>query len=71
MDLSLASIIAVCLLGVVVFILSRNLVLRRRMRALRGEMAEVQLKRLELEVALSNTAAGTDVQPDKGEGGKR
>ena len=48
MDLSLASIIAVCLLGAVVFILSRNLVLRRRMGGLRGEMAEVRRNRLAL-----------------------
>jgi len=69
MELSLASIIAFFLLWAVAYILLRNRVLRRQMRELRGEMAEVQLKRLTLEVALSNTAAGTAVQPDAGEEG--
>ncbi|MGR3718057.1 MAG: hypothetical protein ACU0B1_15075 [Thermohalobaculum sp.] len=69
MQLSLASIIAFFLLWAVAFFLLRNRVLRRQMRELRGEMAEVQLKRLALEVALSKTAAGTAVQPDAGEGG--
>ncbi len=70
MELSLASIIAFFLLWAVAYILLRNRVLRRQMRALRGEMAEVQLNRLALEVALSSTAAGTAAQPDAGEWGE-
>jgi phosphoribosylamine--glycine ligase len=67
MELSLASIIAFFLLWAVAFILLRNLVLRRRMGGLRGEMAEVQLKRLALEVALSNASAKTAAQLDADE----
>jgi phosphoribosylamine--glycine ligase len=70
MELSLASIIAFFLLWPVAFILLRSRVLRRRMGGLRGEMAEVQRNRLALEIALSNTAAGTDAQPGAGERGE-
>ena len=69
MELSLASIIAFFLLWAVAYLLLRLRVLRRRMSALRGEMAEVQLNRLKLEVALQNSAAGTQVQPGADEWG--
>jgi len=70
MELSLASIIAFFLLWAVAYILLRNRVLRRQMSALRGEMAEVQLERLKLEVALSGSATGSAVQAEPGEGAK-
>jgi hypothetical protein len=70
MDLSLASIIAAFFVAVVAFILRRQMVLRRRMDALRGEMASVQRNRLALEIAVSDKRAGQAVQPksDDGEG---
>ena len=70
MDLSLASIIAAFVVAVVAFILRRQVVLRQRMGALRGEMAEVQRNRLALEIAVSDKRAGQAVQPkaDDGEG---
>ena len=70
MDLSLASIIAAFFVAVVAFILRRQMVLRRRMGALRGEMADVQRNRLALEIAVSDKRAGQAVQPkaEDGEG---
>ncbi len=58
MDLSLASIIAVCLPVVVSLVLWRHLVLQRRMNSLRHEMHKVQRDRLTLEVSLEQAAAG-------------
>jgi phosphoribosylamine--glycine ligase len=74
MDLSLASFIAVALPVVVVIVLRRHLALKRRMSALRGEMAEVQRSRLAVEVALSSSVAKSAMpsaeQPDACERGK-
>jgi phosphoribosylamine--glycine ligase len=70
MDLSLASIIGVGLLAAVALILWRNLILRQRMRDLRGEMAEVQRERLAVEVALAATA-GPEEQPEPDIGGEK
>jgi phosphoribosylamine--glycine ligase len=63
MDLTLARILALCLLAALAIILRRNLVLQRRMNELRGEMSAVQLNRLALEVALAKAAAEAAGKP--------
>jgi phosphoribosylamine--glycine ligase len=63
MDLTLARILAVCLLVAVAIVLRRNMVLQRRMKELRGEMAVVQIERLTLEVGLAKAAAEAAAQP--------
>jgi phosphoribosylamine--glycine ligase len=62
MDLTLARILAVCLLVVVAIVLRRNIVLQRRMNELRGDMAAVQLDRLTMEVTLTKAAAEATAQ---------
>jgi hypothetical protein len=66
MDLSLASIIAVAFVVVVVVILRRQVVLRQRMGALRGEMAVVQRERVALEIAVTERES-TPSRADDGE----